>query len=182
MKNIYSPEEDSYLLSRVLKKKIPIILKKNPNSNFLEIGCGSGIQLETAFESGIKKENIFSCDVNPQAVKECKKLGFNSIVSNLFEKIKGKYDLIVFNPPYLPEDEREPKGSRIATTGGKKGSEITNLFLTQSKEHLAKNGRIFLLVSSLTKGVDFSGYKKKKVGEEKIFFEELFVWELKLLR
>ena len=178
MKNIYSPKEDSYLLSIVLKKKIPIILKKNPNSNFLEIGCGSGIQLETAFESGIKKENIFSCDVNPQAVKECKKLGFNSIVSNLFEKIKGKYDLIVFNPPYLPEDSLEPEESRIATTGGKKGSEITNKFLKQAKKHLAKNGRILLLVSSLTRGLNFVGYKKLKVGKEKLFFEKLFVFEL----
>ena len=178
MKNIYSPEEDSYLLSIVLKKKIPIILKKNPNSNFLEIGCGSGIQLETAFESGIKKENIFSCDVNPEAVKHCKKLGFNCVKSNLFEKIKGKYEIIVFNPPYLPEDSREPEDSRLATTGGKKGSEITNKFLKQSKKHLAKNGRILLLVSSLTRGLDFAGYGKKKLAEEKLFFEKLFVFEL----
>jgi len=179
-KDIYSPEEDSYLLSEVLKKKIPAFLKKNPDLKFLEIGAGSGIQLKTALESGIKKENIFSCDINPEAVRHCKKLGFNSVVSNLFEKIKGKYEIVVFNPPYLPEDSREPTDSRMATTGGKKGSEIINRFFKRAKKHLAKNARIFIVVSSLTKGLDFSGYKKKKVGEEKIFFEKLSVWELKM--
>ena len=177
MKDIYSPEEDSYLLSSVLKKKIHHIVEKNPNAKLLEIGSGSGIQLETAFASGIKKKNIFSCDINPEAVKHCKNLGFNCVKSNLFEKIKGKYEIIVFNPPYLPEDSREPKDSRMATTGGKDGGELTNKFLKQAKKRLAKNGRIFLLVSSLTKGLDFSDYRKKKLAEEKLFFEKLFVLE-----
>ncbi|MEK6761020.1 MAG: HemK2/MTQ2 family protein methyltransferase [Nanoarchaeota archaeon] len=178
MKNIYSPEEDSFLLSKVLGKKIPIVLKKNPNAKFLEIGCGSGIQLKTALESGIKKENIFSCDINSMAVKHCKKIEFNCVKSNLFEKITGKYEIVVFNPPYLPEDSREPKNSRIATTGGKNGGELTSEFLKQAKKHMMKNGRIFLVASSLTKGLDFAGYKKKKVAEEKLFFEKLSVFEL----
>jgi len=191
MDKFYSPEEDSYLLSKAVENKIPILLKKNPNLKFLEIGCGSGIQLENALKLRIKKENIFSCDINPIAVKHCKKLGFNSVVSDLFEKFKGgvsvrgtsvplngKYNLIVFNPPYLPEDEREPKDSRLETTGGKKGGEIINRFLKQAKKHLNKNGKIFLVISSLTKGLDFSGYKKRIILREKIFFEELFVLQL----
>jgi len=202
MKKIYSLEEDSYLLSKIIEEKIPSLLNKNPDLKFLEIGCGSGIQLETAFKSGIKKENIFSCDVNSVAVRHCRKLGFNSVVSNLFEKFKGgvsalrfssgttrmsiarrtlvplKFDLIVFNPPYLPEDEREPKNSRLETTGGKKGGEIINRFLKQAKKHLNKNGKIFLMTSSLTKGVDFTSYKKRIIARKKIFFEELFVLKL----
>lgn len=178
MKEVYSPEEDSYLLASVLKKQIPKLLSKNKNLKFLEIGCGSGIQLQTALEAGIMKENIFSCDVNPAAVAHCKRLGFNSVISDLFSKIKGKYNLIVFNPPYLPLDSREPKSSQLATTGGILGSEITNKFLVQSKKHLAKNGKIFLLVSTLTKGINFLDFQKKIVDKKKIFFEELRVWEL----
>ena len=195
MNEIYFPEEDSYLLAGILKKQIPKILAKNKNAKFLEIGSGSGFQLQTAFNSGIKKENIFSCDINPSSVKHCKNLGFNSVVSNLFQtferKVKRrfvatrmpiacprKFDLIVFNAPYLPEDEREPNDSKIATTGGKKGSEIINKFLKQSKKHLAKNGRIFIVASSLTKGINFLEFKKKIVAKKKIFFEELKVWEI----
>lgn len=179
MKTIYNPEDDSYLLSEILSKKIPLLLKKNSNLNFLEVGSGSGIQLETALKLGVKKENIFSCDINASVVKQCKILGFNCVKSDLFEKIKGKYDVIVFNPPYLPRDSREPKYSQLATTGGKNGSETTNRFLKDAKKFLKKNGKIFLVASSLTRGIDFSGYLKKIVARRKIFFEELKVWELK---
>jgi len=176
---IYIPEEDSHLLSEVLKKQIPKLIEKNPDLKFLEIGCGSGLQLQTAFDSGVKTENIFSCDINPKAVRHCKKLGFNSVVSNLFQNIKGKFDAIVFNPPYLPLDLLEPKESRIATTGGLQGSEIINEFLKQSRKHLAKNGKTFLVTSSLTKGINFLEFRKKIIARKKIFFEELKVWELK---
>jgi|TARA_Y100000310_G_scaffold258493_1_gene266940 release factor glutamine methyltransferase len=176
MPEIYNPKDDSFLLSEVLKKQIPKLLTKN--LKFLEIGSGSGIQLETAKNFRVK--NILSCDINPAAVKHCKKLGFNCIKSDLFNNIKGKFDLIIFNPPYLPEDKKEPKNSRISTTGGKTSSEIINRFLKQAKYHLNKNGKILLLVSSLTKGVKFNNYKKKILGRKKIFFEELFVLELSL--
>ena len=179
MNFIYEPAEDSYLLSKAVKENIKKLIGRNENFTFLEMGSGSGIILKSAFDSGIKKENIFSCDINPEAVAECKKLGFNCVKSNLFQKIKGKYNLIVFNPPYLPLDKNEPENSRLGTTGGKIGSELANKFLKQAKKHMSRNGRIFLVVSSLTKGLDFKGYKKKKIGEEKLFFEKLFVYELR---
>lgn len=177
---IYSADEDSYLLRKVLEKEILKLIKKNPDLKFLEIGSGSGIQLQTALSSGIKKENIFSCDINPLSVRYCRELGFNSVVSNLFNDLKGGYDLIIFNPPYLPEDEREPKSSRIATTGGKTGSEIINEFLKQSKSHLNENGRIFLVISNLTRDINFLDYKQKIIAKKRLFFEELFVLELRI--
>ncbi len=176
MSSIYSAEEDSFLLSRAIEDEISKL--KNKEILFLEIGVGSGIQLQTAFQNGIKKQNIFGVDLNPDAVKLCKSLGFNCKKSDLFSTVKGKYDLIVFNPPYLPEDGDEPLDSRIATTGGKNGSEIINKFLVQSKKHLNKNGFILLLTSSLTKGIKWNNFKKKKVSSRKIFFEELVVWKL----
>ena len=175
---IYEPEEDSYLLSDVLKKEIPKLLKKKKDISILEIGCGSGIQLNSILESGVDKKNIFGVDINEDAVKRCKSLGFNCIFSDLFSNVRGKFDLMVFNPPYLPEDDREPEESKLITTGGKTGSEIINKFLEESKKHLKEEGKIFLLVSSLTKGIDFSGYRKKILGKKKIFFEELRVYQL----
>lgn len=178
MSEIYKPSEDSYLLSEILKEKIPLLLKQNPNLKFLEIGAGSGIHLETAHNLGIKKQNIFSVDISPNAVNHCNLLGFNCIQSDLFENIKGKYNIIVFNPPYLPEDAREPCDSKTATTGGKKGCEIINEFLKQAKDYLVNNGKIFLLVSSLTKKINWKNWKRKKLGEKKLFFERLVVWKL----
>ena len=178
MPQIYQPAEDSYLLSEVLGKEIPELLKKNQHLQFLEIGSGSGILLETAKKLGIKREHIFGADINQEAVEHCRSLDFNCIYSDLFENVQGKYDLIIFNPPYLPKDSSEPTDSQLATTGGLQGSGIINEFLKQAENYLEKNGKIFLLTSSLTKGIKWREFKKKKLGNEKLFFEELYVWEL----
>ncbi|MEN7981944.1 MAG: Rossmann-like fold-containing protein [Nanoarchaeota archaeon] len=209
MLKIYEPAEDSYLLANVLKKQIT---QENILGTFLEIGCGSGIQIKNILELGAKKENIFCCDINSEAVKKCNELEVNCFVSNLFENVEGsncevsiglhkkmppfnasrkeheenkgfpRFDVIIFNPPYLPEDKNEPENSKLATTGGKKGSELINKFLQDAKKYLKENGKIFLLTSSLTQGIDFKGYEIEILAKKKLFFEELFVWELRLLR
>lgn len=176
MKEVYSPAEDSFFLSEILEKEILKLSDKKSDIKILEIGCGSGIQLQAMQRAGIKKENIFSCDINSVAVRHCRKLGFNSVKSNLFEKIKGKFDIITFNPPYLPESKFDKEKD---TTGGKQGGEVINKFLRQAKSHLIKNGKIFLLTSSLTKGINFLDYKKRLLGKKKLFFEELRAWELR---
>jgi release factor glutamine methyltransferase len=180
--SVYIPAEDSYLMSRILKEQLPILLKKNSDLKFLEIGAGSGIHLETALTSGIQKENIFSSDIDKKSVSHCNLLGFHCIHSDLFANIRNKYDLIIFNPPYLPEDAREPRGSKKQTTAGKKGNEIIIRFLQQAKNHLNQDGKIFLITSSLSEDVDFSflGYNAKEIGCEKLFFERLCIWELRI--
>lgn len=182
--SIYSPEEDSFLMSENLEKEIPKLLSKNPNIKFLEVGCGSGINLQIALKSGIKKRNIFSCDINSKSVEHCKKLGFNSIKSDLFNKTpKQKFDIIIFNPPYLPEDSKEPKSSRIATTAGKKGNEIIIKFLKQAKNYSDKNTQIFIITSSLSEKINFKnfGYNSRIIDRKNLFLEELFLWELEIL-
>jgi release factor glutamine methyltransferase len=176
MHEIYEPAEDSYLLANVLKKNFSA---KDNELKFLEIGCGSGIQIKTLLEIGIKKENISCCDINPLAVEKCKEICVDCFVSNLFENVKDEFNVIIFNPPYLPVDENEPEESRLATSGGKKGSELVNKFLKSAKRYLRENGMIFLLTSSLTQDVDFGGYEMEILAKKKLFFEELFVWKLK---
>lgn len=177
---IYKPAEDSILMSRILKEQLPELLSKNPNLKFLEIGAGSGIHLETALNEGVKKEDIYSVDINDKSVEHCNLLGFNCIKSDLFENVDGKFDLIIFNPPYLPLEEKEPTDSQVATTGGEKGNEVILRFLKYAKDYLIEGGKIFLITSSLSKGVDFEklGYREKEIGCENLFFERLCIWEL----
>jgi len=179
--DIYQPAEDSYFLSDILKRQIPLLLQSNPDLTFLEIGAGSGIHLETAYNSGIKKENIFSCDINPAVINHCNILGFHCIHSDLFENIKESFNLIAFNPPYLPEHQFD---NLPDTSGGKKGDETVLRFLQQAKHHLKENGRIFLLLSSQTpmKNInnEFKNYYINLLGNERLFHEELFIYELTL--
>jgi release factor glutamine methyltransferase len=173
---IYEPSDDSFLMKGVLEKEIQRLLQENKSIHFLEIGAGSGILLKTARDIGLK--NILGSDINIDAINHCKQLGFKMIESDLFEKIKGLFDIIIFNPPYLPIQEGEDKESQLATTGGKDGSEIINKFLKQAKKHLTKNGIVLLLVSSLTKEINWLDYQKEFVGEKKLFFEKLSIWKL----
>jgi len=170
---IYEPAEDSYLLQQTLEKE-----NLNKDTKILEIGVGSGFILNFLKEKGF--ENISGIDINSEAVEYCIKEGLNVKQSDLFENVVGKYDIIIFNPPYLPKDKKEDQESQLATTGGKKGSEIINKFLIQTKNHLNTGGIIYLLISSLTQGVDYLNFKKKTISEKPLFFEKLQVLKLEL--
>lgn len=168
---IYEPAEDSFLLQKYVRKYA--------EGKVLDVGTGSGIQAITALE---KTKDVLAVDINPEAVKLLKEKGIKAKVSNLFSNVKGKFNLIIFNPPYLPEDKEEPKDSATATTGGKKGYELTEKFLKQAKSFLEKEGRILMVCSSLTGDVEklFKKYryKSKKLEEEKYFFEKIYVYLL----
>lgn len=180
----YIPREDSYLLSEILEEYLNPI--KNKSISILDMGSGSGIQAETCRKLGFN--NILTADINQEAIKHLKKQGFKSIKSNLFSNIdkKEKFDLIIFNPPYLPENKLEPKYSKLETTGGKQGYEIIIKFLNQARLFLNSKGSVLLLFSSLSqpsiikKQANLLSFKIKLLNKKKLFFEELYVHELKL--
>ena len=174
---IYQPSEDSYLFADFLQK----YLSNVPNSqlstlNYLDLGTGSGILAKTALKF-LPIKNITAVDINPSAIKSLQKEKFQVIKSNLFKNIQSKFDLITFNAPYLPLDSREPKSSQLATTGGKKGDEISLKFLKEAKQHLNLSGKIFLLISSLTPMDKIKKFNPKVVARKKIFMEELLILE-----
>jgi len=166
--SIYEPREDSYLLQKLVK------LETKTTDKVLDMGTGSGIQAKTAYE--ITKD-VTAVDINP----ECLNINnIKTIQSDLFNNIQESYDLIIFNPPYLPEDPNEPKDSALATTGGKEGHEIIQSFLNQAKQHLNKNGRILLLYSSLSGKIEkiAKDYNIEQLAEESHFMENLYVSKL----
>jgi len=177
---IYSPAEDSYLLSEVVQK---YITKNSKQLKVLDLGTGSGIQAKTCLKAGIKSENILSADINVDALKQLSKLKIKTIESNLFTKIKQKFDLILFNPPYLPKHKYD---NQLDTTGGKKGDEIIIKFIKKLKKHLTKQGICFLLTSSHTPEKRFKqevkkqGLKIRKLATKKIFQEKLYVWKIQI--
>ncbi len=170
---MYSPQEDSFFFAEFLSNYLKNL--KIKNIKYLDMGTGSGILAQTAAQAGIPKQNITCADIDSEAITHTKKLGFSTIKSNLFEKIKNKFDLITFNPPYLPAHKHDSKPD---TTGGKHGDEITLKFIKQAKAHLNPDGKIFLLISSHTPQDKIKKHKPIIIKTKKLFFEELLILEI----
>lgn len=175
---IYSPADDSFLLQTQVKKY-------SKGKKVLDMGSGSGILAKTAKAAGAK--SVVALDVDDESVNYLKSQNLEAIKSNLFSNVKPKekFDLIIFNPPYLPLDSREDKESRKTTTGGKRGDEIILIFLKKAEEHLEDKGIILLLFSSLTPRERINellknrGLSFKIIASKKLFFEKLEVWEIR---
>ena len=120
-------------------------------------------------------------DVDPDAVAtarqnaEANGVDGSFVVSDMFSKIDGRFDTIIFNPPYLPSKERR----ELALDGGKEGRELIERFVGGYRSRLKPGGIALLLESS------FSGYEKevgsgaKVVAKAHYFFEDLVVLELR---
>ncbi len=172
---IYTPKEDSYLLEKEVRKYAR-------NRRVLDMGSGSGIQAQAALKSGTK--SVLCADIDYNSVELLKKKGLDAVQSDLFSNVKGKFDLIIFNPPYLPFDEREDSQSELHTSGGKRGDEIIVRFLKDIKKHLNERGVILIVISSLTPRAKILNILKKNdmenkiIAEEKFFMENLEVWKI----
>ncbi len=174
---IYQPKEDSYLLESIVKKYAK-------GKKVLDIGSGTGIQVIAAKNAGAN--SVLASDINSESIKQLKNKNILAIKSDLFSKIKGKFNLIIFNPPYLPLDKKEDKKFSITTTGGKKGDEIIIKFLKQAKLHLNHNGIILIVLSSITpknrilKILKARSMKKQVLARKSFFMESLEVWKIKI--
>ena len=170
---IYHPREDSYLIQKHIKDYA--------TSNVLDMGTGSGVLAKTAAECK-KTKQVIAVDINPEVIEFVKKQKLDKvkvIQSDLFSNIKQCFDLVIFNPPYLPDD---PRIKDVALDGGKHGYEVIERFLDDVNNHLNKEGKILLLFSSLSKKEKIHEFLQrncftyKQLDKEKHSFEELFVY------
>ncbi len=171
--DIYEPREDSFLLCRQIKDYAD-------GKSVLDMGTGSGILAKEAAKYAVR---VIAVDISPAAVEFCRKR-YNNIEfrqSDLFSNVPEKFDLIIFNPPYLPSDESIPD---IALDGGKGGWELIARFLLDAKSHLKNGGVILLLFSSFSNPQKIKAilkeknYSFKEVARQHIHFEDLFVYAI----
>lgn len=172
---VYQPREDSHLLAK------EILERELSGKRCLDMGTGSGIIAEKMLRSGA--EEVVAVDINPEAVEEAKEKleGYeNSEVfqSDLFENVEGKFDLIAFNPPYLPGvdvDEGDFEDQEI-WRGGESGEEFTEEFLEVARDYLVEDGEVVFIVSSLS---DFKVEDYEVLNTEQLWFEDLYLLRFK---
>jgi release factor glutamine methyltransferase len=183
---VYPPSEDSYLLI----ESIDIL----DFHNALEIGVGSGI---ISLHLSKKIDNVFCCDINPFSLLLTKQNATSNSInnlhlfsSNIFSSIKPGtlFDLIVFNPPYLPVDFPPRKYIDLSYHGGIDGGEHIRAFLNELDKYLSKPGIAYLLQSSLydlkntTEYLTNNNFKYKIKKTLKLDFETLYVFEISFLK
>jgi release factor glutamine methyltransferase len=172
--SVYEPSEDSFLLAEAALSEI------KDRERILELGCGSGII--SAVIKANTKAKIVGIDINPYAAACARQNGVDAIRGDLLNCIKGKFDMIIFNPPYLPCDENAKKDwINVALDGGYDGREIIYRFLEDALPHLVEKGRILMVVSSLT-GIEEVKSKMMSLNyavedklQERFMFEQLAV-------
>jgi len=139
---VYTPDADTYLLLDTAR------LEVKAGDRVLEVGTGSGL---IAAEL-TKVTWVVATDINPHAVLCARNKGVAVVQADLFCGIRNSFDVILFNPPYLPTqpEERIDDWLEHALNGGLNGRAVIQRFSQDVDGVLAPGGRILLLISSLT--------------------------------
>lgn len=115
-----------------------------PGVKVLDLFCGSGC-IGMAVQKHVKNSRVFFADIENRCV------GAKIIKSNVFSNIKGKFDYIFANPPYIPTTRKNKVQKSVlkfephkALFAGKDGLLYIRKFLRQAKKHLNPGGTIFM--------------------------------------
>lgn len=159
----------SYYLSSTKENKVGVALLGDPTRinntiKILDLCTGSGA-IGIAIAKNIENYEITLSDISSNALKIANKncrniVGADSHIrpqnkiqikkSDLFEKIKSKFDIIVSNPPYIKTDiiktlDREVQSEpRLALDGGPDGLNIYRRIINEAYKFLNPNGYLCL--------------------------------------
>jgi len=136
---VYEPAEDTFLLAENMKVKESDVV--------LDMGTGCGI---LAVLAAVKAKKVVAVDINPYAIKCAKKNAeFNGVenkiefrLGELFQPISSNetFDLIIFNPPYLPSAPHEERSwIEKAWAGGSSGRKVVDRFIIFRHRQNPKN-------------------------------------------
>lgn len=165
---VYYPAEDSYMLARIVERKA--------FGRVLDVGTGTGIQGIVAAKAGC--ETCFS-DISENAL-QCAEMNarLNGVHgrffrSDLFSSVEGRFNTIIFNPPYL-ESGKEIRHTDL--DGGVLGREIIDRFLSSVKEFLLPDNIVLVVENSDNRYMqDVESFHATIEARAHYFFEDLVV-------
>ncbi|GAB9469726.1 hypothetical protein Gpo141_00006995 [Globisporangium polare] len=160
--DVYEPAEDTFVLLDALQDELPCITALEP-AICLEIGCGSGavfVYLANALRQlDGTRAMFFATDINPLAASVAQHtatindvpafdLVRTDLVSCYEQRLQGKVDVLLFNPPYVPtpSDEVGSTGIEAAWAGGLHGREVIDRLLPKLKDLLSPRGVFYMVV------------------------------------
>jgi len=175
---VYPPSDDTLLLAGSI---CPV------RGRVLELGTGSGLIAVLCARLGA---SVVATDINPHAVRLARRnaarngAAVDFVETDLFDGICGGFDIVVFNPPYLPTAQGDITKDRwldASVDGGPDGQGPARRFLAGLGSHLSPGGRAFTLFSSLSeRPLEVpTKFASRPVAEKKLDFELLTVLEVR---
>ena len=155
--NVLIPRSDTEILVETVIKYVKNLKNKNGNLKILDMCTGSGI-IAIILAKYCENMDITAVDKSELALKVAIKNAkthnvynkINFVKSDMFENLKGKYNIIVSNPPYIEKDviktlskdvQHEPE---MALDGGIDGLDFYRIINNNLDNFLEKNGAVFL--------------------------------------
>jgi release factor glutamine methyltransferase len=174
---VYAPGDDTFLMVDA------IATLSVEGKNVLDLGTGSGM---LGLYCALRWADVTAADIDELAIRHtadaARLLGveLKLVVSDLFSNTPSQFDLVLFNPPYLPSE-----GTHDGTVdGGSGGRDLVIRFLEELPGHLRKGGIALLLVSSLnspnTVRNRYDNFEFSTIAKRALFFEELEVLRVRL--
>lgn len=146
----------------------------------LDMGTGSGVN---GILAAAKSSDVVAVDVNPASVENAKhNAGLNHVdsrmyfaVSDLFEAVEGKFDLIMFDPPFR---WFKPRDMHERSTADENYQTLT-AFFDRVRNYLTDGGRILLFfgtsgdIDYLNYLIEEGGFNKEVVNHSKHVKDEI---------
>ena len=184
---VYEPSHDSFLLANAVAAEV------RPGERFLEVGCGAGLAAMVAAAAGAR---AWATDLNPHAVelarRNARRNGLDVEVErgDLMAGLAGPFDVVAFNPPYLPTapDEYLPGPLNLAFDGGPDGNATVLRFAGQLAALRPRPRAVLVVHSSLAdpgpleRALAELGYACEVVAQERHFYETISVRRFGLTR
>lgn len=181
-RDVYEPAADTELLLKSIRLR--------EGDRVVEIGTGTGV---VAIHCAKHGASVVATDLSAEALELARaNVEENGVQvdlrqGDLFEPVEGLFDIIIFNPPYLPTSPEDLTGTPLdgALDGGPDGTVVAIRFVEGVCSHLAEGGRAYMVVSSLQDMAKLEdamfrqGLAHRRMNSQRFDFEEISVLELR---
>lgn len=136
---------------------VELILTENPDTacRVLDIGTGSGA-IALALKKGRSNWQVTASDLSQAALDVAQQnakalaLDVSFVLSDVFSAVQGPFDIIVSNPPYIAESDKDEMGVNVLTSephsalfAQEDGYAIYRQIIEQASSYLTAKGKLY---------------------------------------